>query len=106
MCVRLHARLNPYDAVSIYHGICASHVHHGRSALSSAPSSSCLGATPVSSTFDIDIERRRLLLARHRFKFVSNFKQVAREPALVTPVAPSRSPARRSSRFSPLDVTF
>jgi hypothetical protein len=56
-------------AVNIYHGIYAPRVHHGRIALSSAPSSSRLGAAPASSTFDVDIERGRLPLARRRFKF-------------------------------------
>ena len=58
-------------AVNIYHGIYAPRVHHGRIALSSAPSSSRLGAAPASSTFDVDIERGRLPLAQSSFQ-ISN----------------------------------
>jgi hypothetical protein len=62
-------------AVNIYHGIYAPRVHHGRSALSSAPSSSRLGAAPGSSTFDI--ERGRLPLAQSPFQ-ISNTSRANR----------------------------
>jgi len=90
-------------AVGIYHGIYAPRVHHGRSALSFAPSSSRLGAAPASSTFDVDIERGRLPLARHRFKFQTRRARTrARKP---------RSRPRVRARvarlvFRALDVNF